>query len=180
MDNYFLFMPLFSGIKKIKCSKVSVQFSSSVMSASLWPHGQQHARPPCPLPTLRVYSSSCPLCQWFHQTISSSIIPFSSYLQSFPASGSFKMSQFFPSGGQSIEVSASDSVLPVNTQNWSPLGWTGWISLQSKGLSRIFSNTTIQKHQFFGAQISLESNSHVHTWLLEKPKLWIDGPMLAK
>ena len=129
----------------------SVQFSRSVMSHSLWPHGLQHTRPPCPSPTPRVYSSSCPSSQWCHPTISSSLIPFSSHHQSFPASGSFLMSQFFASGGQSIVVSASASVLPMNIQNWLPLGWTGWISLQSKGLSRAFSNTTVQKYQFFGA-----------------------------
>ena len=131
----------------------SVQFSHSVMSNSLWPHGLHQARPPCPSPTLRVYSNSCPLSQWCHPTLSSSVIPFSSHLQSFPASGSFLMSQFFAWGGQSIGVSASASVLPMNTQYWSPLGWTGWISLQSKGLTRVF-NTTVQKHQFFGAQLS--------------------------
>ena len=127
----------------------SVQFSRSVVSNSLWPHELQHARPLCPSPTPRVYSNSCPLSQWYHPTTSFSVIPFSSCLQSFPASGSFQMSQFFVSGGQSIGVSASASVLPMNIQDWFPLGWTGWISLQSKGLSRIFSNTTVQKHQFF-------------------------------
>ena len=115
----------------------------------------------------RVYSNSCPLSWWCHPTISSSIVPFSC-LQSFPASGFFQMSQFFAWGGQSIGVSALASVLPMNTQDWSPLGWTGWISLQSKGLSRVFSNTTVQKHQFFGTQLSLWSNSHIHIWLLEK------------
>ena len=133
----------------------SVQFSHSVMSDSLWPHELQHARPPCPSPTPRVYSYSCPLSSWCHPTISSSVIPFSSCLQSFPASGSFPISQFFKSGGQRIGVSASASVLPMNIQYWFPLGWTGWISLQSKGLSRVFSNTTIQKHQSFGTQLSL-------------------------
>ena len=132
-----------------------VQFSHSVVSNSLQPHGLQHARPPCPLPAPRVYSNSCPLSWWCHLTTSSSVIPFSSCLQSFSAFGSFQMSQLFASGGQSIGVSASTSVLPMNTQDWSPLGWTGWISLQSKGLSRIFSNTTVQKHQFFGTQLSL-------------------------
>ena len=136
-------------------ASVSVQFSHSVVSDSLQPHGLQNARPPCPSPTPRVHSNSCPLSRWCHPTISSSVIPFSSRLQSFPASGSFKMSQLFPSGGQSIGVSASASVLPKNTQDWSPLGWTGWISLQSKGLSRVFSNTTIQKHEFFSTQLSL-------------------------
>ena len=133
----------------------SVQFSRSVMSNSLRPHGLQHARPPCPSPTPRIYSNSCPLSQWCHPVISSSVIPFSSCPQSFPASGSFPMSKFFPSGGESIGVSASASVLPMNIQDWFPLGWTGWISLQSMGLSRVFSNTTVQKHQFFGAQLSL-------------------------
>ena len=132
----------------------SVQFSCSVVSDPLQPHGLQHARPPCPSPTPRVYSNSSPLSWWCPPTISSSIVPFSC-LQSFPASGSFQMSQFFTSGGQSIGVSASASVLPMNIQDWFPLGWTGWISLQSKGLSRVFSNTTVQKHQFFSAQLSL-------------------------
>ena len=130
------------------------QFSRSVMSNSLWPHGLQHARPPCPSPTPGVYSNSCSLSQWCLPTISSSVIPFS-HLQSFPASGSFSMSQFFASGGQSIGVSASASVLPMKIQDWFPLGWTGWLSLQSKGLSRVFFNTTVQKHQFFCAQLSL-------------------------
>ena len=128
---------------------LSVQFSHSVMSDSLWSHGLQHARLPCPSPTPGAYSNSCPSSQWCHPTISCSVIPFSSCPQSLPASGSFPMSQFFASGGQSIGVSASASVLPMNTQDWSPLEWTGWISLQSKGLSRVFSNTTVQKHQFF-------------------------------
>ena len=141
----------------------------SVMSDSLQPHELQHARPPCPSPTPGVYSNLCPLSQWCHPTISSSVLPFSSCLQSFPASQSFPRSQFFASGGKRIGVSASASVLPMNIQDWFPLGWTGWISLQSKGLSRVFSNTTVQKHQFFGTQLSLESNSHIHTWLLEKP-----------
>ena len=133
----------------------SVQFNHLVVSDSLRPHGLQHTRPPCPSPTPGVYSNSCLLSRWCHPTISSSVIPLSSCLQSFPASGSFPMSQLFASGGQSIGVSASASVLPVNTQDWSPLGWTGWTFLQSKGLSRVFSNTTVQKHQFFGAQLSL-------------------------
>ena len=148
---------------------LSVQFSRSVVSNSLRPHGLQHARLPCPSPTPRVYSNSCPLCQWCHPIISSSVVPFSSCLQSFPASGSFPMSQFFTSGGQSIGVSASASVLPMNIQDWFPLGLTGWIFLQSIGLSRVFSNTTVQKHQFFNSKLSLWSNSHIHTWLLEKP-----------
>ena len=145
-----------------------VQFSYTVMSDALRPHGLKHARPPCPSPPPRAYSNSCPSSQWCHSAISSSVIPFS-HLQSFPASGSFPVSQFFASDGQSIGVSASTSVLPMNTQDWLPLGWTGWISLQSNGLSRVFSNTTVQKHQFFGAQLSSQSNSHIHTWLLEKP-----------
>ena len=146
-----------------------VQFSCSVVSNSLRPHEPQHTRLPCPSPTPGVYPNSAPLSQWCHPSISSSVVPFSSCPRSFPASGSFQMSQLFASGGQSIGVSASASVLPVNTQDWSPLGWTGWISLQSKGLSRVFSNTTVQKHQFFRAQLSLWSNSHIHIWPLEKP-----------
>ena len=133
----------------------SIQFSCSVMSDSSPPYGLQHARPPCASPTPGVYSNSCPLSQWYHTTISSSVLPFFSHLQSFPVSGSFPMSQFFPSGGQSIGVSASTSVLPMNTQDWSPLGWTGWIPLQSQGLSRVSSNTSVQKHQFFSTQLSL-------------------------
>ena len=133
----------------------SVQFSHSVMSDSLRPHWLQHARPPCPSPAPGVYSNSCALSRWCHPAISSSVVPFSSRLQSFPASGSFPMSQLFVSDGQSIGVSALTSVLPMNIQDWSPLGWTGWISLQSKGLLRVFSSITIQKHQFFGAQLSL-------------------------
>ena len=146
----------------------SVQFSRSVISDSLRPNEPQHARPPCPSPTPRVYSNPCPLSRWCHPTLSSSVVPFSCP-QSFPASGSFQMSQLFALGGQSIRVSASTSVLPMNTQGWSPLGWTGWISLQSRGLSRVLSNTTVQKHQFFGTQLSSQSNSHIHTWLLKKP-----------
>ena len=151
------------------CYLSSVQFSHSVVSNSLWPHGLQHARPPCPSPTPRVYSNSHPLSQWCHPTISSCVVPFSSHLQSFSASGSFQVSQFFASGGQGTGVSASASVLPMNIQDWFPLGWTGWNSLLSKGLWRVFSNTAVQKHQFLGAQLSLESSSHIHTWLLEKP-----------
>ena len=149
--------------------RTSVQFSHSVVSNSLRPHGLQHTRPPCPSPTSRVYSNSRPLSWWCHPTISASVIPFSSSLQFFPASESFPMSQFFVSGGQSIGVSASTSAFPMNIQDWFPLGWTGWISWQSKGLSKAFSNTTVQKHQFFGTQFSLWSNSHIHTRLLEKP-----------
>ena len=148
---------------------LSVQFSHSVMSDSLQPHGLQHSRLPCPSPTPGAYSNSCPLSWWCHSTTSSSVFPFSSCLQSFPASGSFPLSQFFTSGGQSIGVSASVSVLPKNIQDWFPLGWTGWISLKSKGLSRVSSNTTVQKHQFFGTQLSSQCNSHINTWLLEKP-----------
>ena len=146
-----------------------VQFRHSVLSNSLWRYEPQHARPPCPSPTPRVYSNSCPLSCWCHPTISSSVVPFSSCLQSFPVSGFFQMSRFFTSGGQSIGVSASASVPPMNIEDWFPLGWTAWIPLQSKGLSRVFSNTTVQKHQFFHTQRSLQFNSHSHKWLLEKP-----------
>ena len=140
---------------KLSCSSIlsSVELLSRVWS--LRPHGLQNARPPCPSPTPGVYSNLCATSWWHHPTISSSVAPFSSCLQSFPASGSFQMSQFFASGGQSIGVSASASVLPMNTQDWSPLGWTGWIPLPPKGLSRVFSNITVQKHQFFSAQLSL-------------------------
>ena len=163
------------------CSRTySVQFSHSVVSNSLWLHEPQQTRPPCPSPTPGIYSNSCPLSWWCHPTISSSVVPFSSCPQSFPASGSFPVSQLFPWGGQSTGVSASASVLPMNTQDWSPLGWTGWISLQSKGLSRVSSNTTVQKHQFFSAQLSSQSNSHIHTWPLEKPQHWLNGPLLTK
>ena len=147
----------------------SVQFSRSVMSDSLQPHESQHARPSCPSPTPGVYPNPCPLSRWCHPVILSSVVPFSSCPQSFPALGSFPMCQLFAWGGQSIGVSASTSVLPMNTQDWSPLGWTSWISLQFKRLSRVFSNTTVQKHQFFSTQPSLPSNSHIHTCLLEKP-----------
>ena len=132
-----------------------VKLSRSVVSSSLRPCGLQHARLPCPSLTPGAYSNSCPLSQWCHPTISSSVVPFSSHLQSFPASRYFLMNQFFASGGQSIGVSASASVLPMNIQDWFPLGWTGWISLQTKGLSRVLSNTTIQAHQFFSTQLSL-------------------------
>ena len=145
----------------------SVQFSHSAMSDSLWPHGLQHARPPCPSPTPRVYSNSSPWSLWRHPNISSSVVPFSSCPQSFPASGSFPVSQLFAWGGQNIGISAS--VLPMNIQDWSPLGWTGWISLQSKGLSRVFSNTTVQKHQFFGTKHSSQSKTSHSYWPLEKP-----------
>ena len=146
----------------------SVQFSRSVMSDSLRPH-ELHARPPCPPPTPGVHSNSCPLSQWCHPSISSSVVPFSSCPQSLPASESFQINQLFTWHSQSTGVSALASVLPKNTQDWSPSEWTGWVYLQSKGLSRVFSNTTVQKHQFFGAQPSSQSNSHIHTWPLEKP-----------
>ena len=146
-----------------------VQFSCSVVSDSLWPRESKHTRPPCPSPTPGVYPNSRPSSQWCHPAISSSVVPIYSCPQSLPASGSFPISQLFASGGQTIGVSASASVLPMNTHGWSPLGWTGWISFQSKGLSRVFSNTTVQKHQFFGSQLSSQSNSHIHTWPLEKP-----------
>ena len=158
----------------------SVQFSHSVVSDSLQPHESQHARPPCPSPTPGVYSNSCPSSRWCHPTISSSVVPFSSCPQSLPASGSFPMNQLFTWGGQSIGVSASTSVLPMNTQDWSPLGWAGWISLLSKSLSRVFSNTTVPKRQFLSTQLFSQSKSHIHTWPLEKPQPWLNGPLLAK
>ena len=147
----------------------SVQFSHSVLSDSLRPHELQHTRPPCPSPTPRVHANSRPSNRWCHPAISSSVVPFSSCPRSLPVSESFPMSQLFAWGGQSTGVSALASFLPKNIQDWFPLEWTGWISLQFKGLSRVFSNTTVQKHQFFGAQLSSQSNSHIHTWLLEKP-----------
>ena len=145
----------------------SVHFSHSIVSNSLRPHESQHVRPPCPSATSGVHSDSRPSSQWCHPAISSSVFPFSSWPQSLPASESFPVSQLFPWGGQSTGASAP--FLPKKSQGWSPSEWAGWISLQSKGLSRIFSNTTVQKHQFFGAQPSSQSNSHIHTWLLEKP-----------
>ena len=145
-----------------------VQFSRTVMSDSSQPHELQHTRPPCPSPTPGVHSNSCSSSWWRHPAISSSVVPFS-WPQSLPASESFPMSQLFTWGGQRIRVSALASFLPKNTQDWSPSEWTGWISLQFKGLSRVFSNTTIQKHQFFGTQPSSQSNSHIHTWPQEKP-----------
>ena len=145
------------------------QFSCSVVSDSLRPHELQHARPPCPSPTPGVHPDSHPSSQWCHPAISSSVIPFSSCPQSLPASESFPMSQLFAWGGQRIGISALASVPVLNTQDWCPLGWTGWVSLQSKGLSRVFSNTTVQKHQFFVIQLSSQSNSHIHTWPQEKP-----------
>ena len=147
----------------------SVQFSHSVVSDSLQPHELPHARPPCLSPTPGVHPNPRPSSRWCHPAISSSVVPFSSCSQSLPASESFPMSQLFEWGGQSIGVSALASVLPVNTQDWSPLEWTDWISLQSKGFSRVFPNTTVQKHQFFGAQLSSQFNSHIHTYPLEKP-----------
>ena len=147
----------------------SDRFSCSVVSDSSGPHESQHTRPPCPSPTPGVHSDSRPLRQWCHPAVLSSVIPFSSCPQSLPASESFPMSQLFAWGGQSTGVSASASLPPKKTQGWSPSEWTGWISLQSKGLSRVFSNTTLQKHQFFGTQTSSQSNSHIHTWPQEKP-----------
>ena len=141
------------------------------MSYFLGPHDMQHARPPCPSPTARVCPNPCPLSWWCHLTISCSVIPFSSCAKSFPASGSFPMSQLFASGGQSIGVSASTSVLPMNTQDWSPLGLTGWISLQSKGLSRVFSNTTVQKHQFFRARYLVRKIHKEEYWICQKVHL---------
>ena len=163
-----MLIPTYLWLFQLPVTYFSVQFSSLVVPDSLRPHGLQHTRLPCPSPTPRAYSNSCPLSWWCHPTISSSIVPLSSCFQSSPESGSLQMSQFFTSGGQSIGVSASLSVLPMNIQDWFPLGWTGWISLQFKGLSRVFSNTTVQKHQFFCTQLSLWSNSHIHTRLLEK------------
>ena len=151
--------------------EIQSQFSSvqSLMSDSLRPHKPQHARPPCPSPAPGVHPDSCPLSQWYYLIISSSVALFSFCLQSFPASGSFPVRQLLVSGGQSIGASASASVLPMNIQDWFPLWWTGWISLQSKGPSRVFSNTIVQKHQLFSTQPSLWSNSHIHTWLQEIP-----------
>ena len=159
----------------------TVKFTSVAQSCmTLQPHESQHARPPCPTSTPGVHSDSRPSSQWCHPAISSSVVHFSSCPQSLPASESFPMTQLFTWGGQSTGVSALESFLPKNTQDWSPLEWTGWISLQSEGLSRVFSNPTVQKHQFFGAQLSSQSNSHIHTWPLEKPKPWLAGPLLAK
>ena len=151
--------------------KVSVQFSHSVVSDSLRPYESQHARPPCPSPTPGVHPDSRPLSQWCHPAISSSVIPFSSCAQSLPASEPFPVSQLFTWGGQSTGVSALASFLPKKSQGWSPSEWTGWISLQSKELSKVFSNTTVQKHQFFSAQLSSQSNSHIHTWPQENHSL---------
>ena len=156
-------------IFKVMAIRDSVQFSHSVVSDSLRTHELQHARPPCPSPSPGVHSNSCLSSWWCHSVISSPVIPFSSSPQSLPAAGSFPMSQPFAWGGQSTGVSALASVLPMNAQDWSPLEWTGWISLQSKRLARVFSNTTVQKHQFFSAQLFSQSNSHIHTWPLGKP-----------
>ena len=150
------------------------------MSDCLWPHGLQHTSLLCLLLSPWVCSHSCPWSQWCYQTISSSVTSFSFCLQSFPASGCFLMSRLFSSGGQSIGASTSTSVLLMNFQDWFPLGLTGLISLQSKGLSKVFSNTTVQKHQFIGTQPSLWSNSHIPIWLLKKPQLWLYGPLSAK
>ena len=162
----WFFVPDF---KETSIETASVQFSHSVLSDSLRPHESQHTRPPCPSPTTRVHSNSRPSSQWCHPAISSSVVPFSSCPQSLPASESFPMCQLFAWGGQSTGVSALASFLPKKSQGWSPSKWTDWISLQSKGLLRVFSNTTVQKHQCFGAQLSSQSNSHIHTWPLEKP-----------
>ena len=162
-------MKIFSEVLPNIQALVKSYSTHSVVSDSLWPHGLQLTRPPCPS-TPKACSNTCPLSRWCHQIISSSDVPFSSCLQSFLASGSFPMSQFFTSGSQNIGTSASASVLPMNIQDWFPLGLTGCISFQSKRLSIVFSNTSVQKHQFFGFQLSLWSNSHIHTWLLEKPK----------
>ena len=150
------------------------------MSDSLWPYGLQHTRPPCPSPPPGVHSNSCALSLWCHPTISSSLVPFSSCPQSFPASGSFQMSQFFASGGQSIGVSALTLVLPMNIQDWFPLGWTGWISLLSKGFSRVFSNATVQKHQCFGTQFFIVQLSHPYMTTGKTIALKKDRPLLAK
>ena len=179
-DMFLLLKKLLTNSVILKYMSASVQFSCRVVSDSLWPDGLQHTRLPCPSSTPRVDSNSCPLSQWCHPTISSSVVTFTSCPQSFLASESFQLSQFFTSGGQSIGVPASTSVLPMNIQDWFHLGWLCGISLQSKGLSRVFSNTTVQKHQFFNAQLFSLSNSHIHTWPQEKPWPWLDGPLLAK
>ena len=170
-----MYFSIYIGILFMQCFS-SVQFSRSVMSDSLRRHESQHARPPCPSPSPGVHSNSRPSSLWCHPAISSSVVPFSSCPQSLPASESFPMSQLFSWGGQSTGVPALASFLPKNTQDWSPSEWTGWIFLQSKGLSRVFSNTTVQKHQFFGAQPSSQSNSHIHTWPQEKPYGWTINP----
>ena len=155
MDCFCSSLQLHSPRQFLWMKSLLVQFSPSVVSNSLQPHGLQHARVPCSSPIPEAYSNSCPSSQWCHPTISSSVVPFSYFLQSFPGSGSFPVSQFIASGSQSVAVSASASVLPKNIQDWFPLGWTNWISLQSKGLSRVFFNNTVQKHQFFSVQLAL-------------------------
>ena len=155
--------------KETKARISSFHFTCSVVSDSLWPHGLQHTRPPCPMSTPRIYSNLCPLSRWCHSTTSSSVVSFSSCPQSLPATKSFPVSQLFAWGDQSTGVSAIALFLPKKSQGWSPSEWTGWISLQSKEISRVFSNTTVQKHLFFGSQPSSQSNSHIHKWLLEKP-----------
>ena len=162
-------LPLWINVAEVIKRFSSVQFSHWVVSDSLRPHGSQHAKPSCPSPTSKVHSDSRPSSHWCHPAISSSVVPFSSCPQSLPASESFPTSQHFAWGGQSAGVSALASFLPKKSQVWSPSEWTGWISLQSKGLSSTFSNTTVQKHQFFSAQLSSQYHSHIHTWLLEKP-----------
>ena len=167
-------------VYKSFCSVIqfsSVQFNCSVVSDSLRPRESQHTRPPCPSPSPGDHSNPLPSSRWCHPTISSSVVPFSSCPQSLPASESSPMSQLFAWGGQSTGVSALALFLPKKSQGWSPSEWTGWISLQSKGLSRVFSNSTVQKHQFFSAQLSSWSNSHIHTWPPEKPQPWLDGPL---
>ena len=177
---YFYYFQKKFFFRGIRCIDVREPQCSSVTQSCPTVYEPQHARPPCPSPTPGVHPNPCPLSWWCHPAISSTVVLFSSCLQSFPASGSFQMSQLFASGSQSTGVSTSISVLPMNTQDYSPSGWTGWISLLSKGLSRVFANTTVQKHQFFCAQLSSQSNSHIHTWPLEKPQPWLDGPLLAK
>ena len=163
---YLQYLPQELSWGQLPLAAPSIQFSSVAQSCpTLQPHGLEHSRFPCPSPTPGAYSNSCPLSQWCHLTISSSVTLFSSRLQSFPASGSFPVSQFFTSGGQSIGVSASASVLPMNIQDWFPLGWTDWVSFQSKGLSRVFSNTTVQKHQFFCTQLFYSPTlTTIHYW----------------
>ena len=165
----FFFLTYFTLYNRLQFHPPHSVSSVTQSCPTLQPYESQHARPPCPSPTPRVHSNSCPLSWWCHLAISFTIVPFSFCPQSFPASGSFQMSQFFAWGGQSTGVSALASFLPKKSQGWSPSEWTGWTSLQSKGLSRVFFNTTIQKHQFFGAQPSSQFNSHIHTWPQEKP-----------
>ena len=169
LPHVLICMDCYNNVPPTGWLKQSDQITCSVVSDSLPPHQLQHARPPCPSPPPGVHSNSCPSSRWCHPAISSSVVPFSSCPQSLPASESFPMSQLFTWGGQSTRVSALAAFLPKNTQDWSPLEWTGWISLQSKELSRVFSNTTVQNHQFFSTQLSSQSNSHIHTWPLEKP-----------